>query len=132
MHDFDSSIIEYLKAEKGLNDKQIEDFSREYATLTDAERSYVIYEVVGKALYKEYPVDIDTFIFDPYNIELINILRNNINPYNALKHKYGHVFDYAQITNTSDLYYQLIEHNNEYIYHTYKKIPIDVARPNKL
>ena len=47
-------------------DKQIEDFSREYATLTDAERSYVIYEVVGKALYKEYPVDIDTFIFDPY------------------------------------------------------------------
>ena len=66
MHDFDSSIIEYLKAEKGLNDKQIEDFSREYATLTDAERSYVIYEVVGKALYKEYPVDIDTFIFDPY------------------------------------------------------------------
>ena len=48
------------------------------------------------------------------------------------KNKYGHVFDYAQITNTSDLYYQLIEHNNEYIYHTYKKIPIDVARPNKL
>lgn len=73
-----------------------------------------------------------TFIFDPYNIELINILRDNINPYNALKNKYGHVFDYAQITNTSDLYYQLIEHNNEYIYHTYKKIPIDVARPNKL
>lgn len=66
MHDFDSSIIEYLKVEKGLNDKQIEDFSREYATLTDAERSYVIYEVVGKALYKEYPVDIETFIFDPY------------------------------------------------------------------
>ena len=66
MHDFDSCIIEYLKAEKGLNDKQIEDFSRAYATLTDAERSYVIYEVVGKALYKEYPVDIDTFIFDPY------------------------------------------------------------------
>ena len=66
MHDFDSSIIEYVKAEKGLNDKQIEDFSRAYATLTDAERSYVIYEVVGKALYKEYPVDIDTFLFDPY------------------------------------------------------------------
>ena len=66
MHDFDNSIIEYLKVEKGLNDKQIEDFSREYATLTDAERSYVIYEVVGKALYKEYPVDINTFIFDPY------------------------------------------------------------------
>ena len=27
MHDFDNSIIEYLKVEKGLNDKQIEDFA---------------------------------------------------------------------------------------------------------
>ena len=66
MQTFEDEIIEYLKSEKGLSDAQIRDFSREYDTLTDAERSYVIYEVVGKALYKEYPVDIETFIFDPY------------------------------------------------------------------
>ena len=66
MNDFDSTIIEYLKVEKGLNDAQIAEFSKEYAGLNDAERSYIIYEIVGKELYKEYPVDIETFIFDPY------------------------------------------------------------------
>ena len=34
--------------------------------MTDIERSYVIYEIVGKELYKEPPVDIETFIHDPY------------------------------------------------------------------
>ena len=62
----DEAIIEYLKQEKGLNEEAISAFTREYDALTDAERSYVIYEIVGKELYKEYPVDIETFIFDPY------------------------------------------------------------------
>lgn len=38
----------------------------EYSYLSDAERSKLIYEIVGKELYKEYPVDIRTFIHDPY------------------------------------------------------------------
>ena len=66
MEDFDSSVIEYLKAERGLNDSQIREFIHEYTLLDDKDRSRVIYEIVGKELYKENPVDIETFIFDPY------------------------------------------------------------------
>ena len=61
-----NDIVDYLKQEKGLSDSLVAEFAKEYNALTDAERSYVIYEIVGKELYKEYPVDIETFIFDPY------------------------------------------------------------------
>lgn len=59
-------IIEFLREDKGLSDKYIMDFLDDYRQLTDVERSLVIYEMVGKSLYKEYPVDMKTFIHDPY------------------------------------------------------------------
>lgn len=59
-------IIEYLKEEKHLSDSAVLDFMKEYRQLTDAERSMLIYKMVGKHLYKEYPVDMKTFIHDPY------------------------------------------------------------------
>lgn len=59
-------IIQFLKEDKGLSDSHIEGFLSEYRMLNDAERSRVIFEVVGKELYKEYPVDMRTFIHDPY------------------------------------------------------------------
>lgn len=43
----------------------IEGFLKEYCSLTDNDRSIFIYEAVGKKLYREYPVDIHTFIHDP-------------------------------------------------------------------
>lgn len=66
MFEFDDSVIEYLKFERGLNDAEIAEFSKDFNALNDAERSYAIYKIVGESLYKEYPVDIETFIFDPY------------------------------------------------------------------
>lgn len=64
MHE--DKIIQYLKEEKGFNDRTIADFMLEYRGLTDDERSILIYEMVGRDLYKEYPVDMKTFIHDPY------------------------------------------------------------------
>lgn len=59
-------IIEYLKEEQGFDEASVRDFMNEYMLLTDKERSLLIYEIIGKELYKEYPVDIETFIHDPY------------------------------------------------------------------
>ena len=64
MHE--DKIREYLQYEQRLSPAQIEDFMREYNYLTDEERSHLIYDMVGRDLYKEYPVDIKTFIHDPY------------------------------------------------------------------
>ena len=64
MHE--EKIISYLKDELRLSRDGIEDFMDNYRCLTDTERSKVIYEMVGKDLYKEYPVDMKTFIHDPY------------------------------------------------------------------
>ena len=64
MHE--DKIREYLKEEKLLTPSQVEDFMMEYEYLTDNERSHLIYDMVGRDLYKEYPVDIKTFIHDPY------------------------------------------------------------------
>lgn len=64
MHE--EEIIEYLKAEKGLNEDDVSDFLATYRTLSDSERSRFIYDIVGKELYKEYPADIKTFVHDPY------------------------------------------------------------------
>ena len=64
MHE--DKIIRYLKEEQRMNDSMIEEFMTEYRGLNDAERSLLIYEMVGRDLYKEYPVDMKTFIHDPY------------------------------------------------------------------
>lgn len=64
MHE--EKIIQYLKEEQRLSDSVIEDFMVDYRGLTDMERSRLIYDLVGRDLYKEYPVDMRTFIHDPY------------------------------------------------------------------
>ena len=66
MLEFTPELITYLKEEKGLSDKDIPEFISGFQGLSDPDKSRVIYELVGKELYKEYPVDIHTFIHDPY------------------------------------------------------------------
>lgn len=61
----DNLILEYLR-EKGMSNKATMDFINEFNSLSDKERSLFIYELVGKQVYKEYPVDMKTFIHDPY------------------------------------------------------------------
>ena len=59
-------LREYLKEKKGMSDSNITYFMREFEKLTEQEKSEVIYEAVGKEIYKTNPVDIITFIEDPY------------------------------------------------------------------
>ena len=59
-------LREYLKEKKGMSDFNITYFINEMEKLTDAEKSEVIYEAVGKEIYKTNPVDVLTFIQDPY------------------------------------------------------------------
>ena len=72
------------------------------------------------------------FTFNPYNETLINILKNNEIPQNALVNEYDYIFDSAQVMNERTLYLQLQEHNNKYIYNTYKECEIRVQRPTRL
>lgn len=64
MHE--EKIVQYLSEEKGLGNDEILDFMSTYRSMTDKERSWLIYQMIGKELYKEYPVDMKTFIHDPY------------------------------------------------------------------
>lgn len=66
MFELDDTIVEFLTVDKGLTKEQVGEFAKMYSDCTDAEKSHIIYEVIGKVLYKEEPVDIETFIFDPY------------------------------------------------------------------
>ena len=59
-------LREYLKEKKMMSDDNITYFLNEFAKLTEQEKSEVIYEAVGKEIYKTNPVDIRTFIEDPY------------------------------------------------------------------
>ena len=59
-------LREYLKERKGMKDADITYFINEFSKLTESEKSEVIYEAVGKEIYKTNPVDIKTFIEDPY------------------------------------------------------------------
>ena len=59
-------LREYLKERKGMKDSDISYFINEFSKLTESEKSEVIYEAVGKEIYKTNPVDIKTFIEDPY------------------------------------------------------------------
>lgn len=56
----------YLRDYKNMDEKSIDYFISEYSCLSVKEKSDLIYEVVGKEIYKENPVDINTFIDDPY------------------------------------------------------------------
>ena len=56
----------YLKERKGMKDSDVSYFITEFSKLTESEKSEVIYEAVGKEIYKTNPVDVITFIEDPY------------------------------------------------------------------
>ena len=56
----------YLKEKKMMSDDNITYFMNEFEKLTEQEKSEVIYEAVGKEIYKTNPVDVLTFIKDPY------------------------------------------------------------------
>lgn len=62
----DRLVREYLKEKKGMSDSNINYFLREFDALSDVDKSEVIYEIVGKEIYKTCPVGIQTFINDPY------------------------------------------------------------------
>lgn len=59
-------LIDYLKEEYRFSDKKVEEFVTEFRNLTDLERSDLIYEMLGKKIYKEKPVSMKTFINDPF------------------------------------------------------------------
>jgi hypothetical protein len=56
----------HLKEKKGMSDSNITYFINEFNKLTEREKSEIIYEAVGKEIYKTNPVDVQTFIKDPY------------------------------------------------------------------
>jgi hypothetical protein len=56
----------YLREKKMMSDDNITYFMNEFEKLTEQEKSEVIYEAVGKEIYKTNPVDVLTFIEDPY------------------------------------------------------------------
>ena len=56
----------FLKERKGMKDADISYFINEFSKLTESEKSEIIYEMVGKEIYKTNPVDVLTFIEDPY------------------------------------------------------------------
>lgn len=56
----------YLREKKMMSDSNITYFLNEFEKLTEQEKSEVIYEAVGKEIYKTNPVDVITFIEDPY------------------------------------------------------------------
>ena len=64
--DEENLLREYLKEKKGMSDANITYFMKEFGKLTEQEKSEVIYEAVGKEIYKTNPVDVITFIEDPY------------------------------------------------------------------
>ena len=66
MDDRENLLRDYLKERKGMSDTKITYFIEQYNTLTEEEKSDLIYEMVGKEIYKTNPVDIDTFINDTY------------------------------------------------------------------
>ena len=59
-------IRQHLKENKGMSDINISYFLREYRQLTEAEKSELIYEMVGKEVYETNPVSIKTFMTDTY------------------------------------------------------------------
>ena len=56
----------YLKEEQMMSDYDIEDFMRVYNTLSISEVSEMLFEMIGKEIYRTYPPDMKTFIHDPY------------------------------------------------------------------
>lgn len=64
--DEEQLLRQHLKERKGMSDSNITYFINEFNKLTEKEKSEVIYEAVGKEIYKTNPVDVQVFIKDPY------------------------------------------------------------------
>lgn len=56
----------YLKEERQMSQPDIDDFMRVYSTLTIEEVSELLFELIGKSIYRTCPVDMNTFMQDPY------------------------------------------------------------------
>lgn len=61
----DELLLEYLK-ERGLSSQDRNKFTKEFMCLSEKERSDLIFEMVGHKIYHTNPVDMKTFIYDPY------------------------------------------------------------------
>ena len=62
----DEFLRDYLVNVKGMSISNVEYWLAEYEKLSEQDKSDLIYEAVGKEIYKEKPVDIMTFIEDNY------------------------------------------------------------------
>ncbi len=62
----DKFLRDYLCTEKGMSESAIDDFINDYQSLSDKDKSELIFEIVGKKAYKEMPPSIEEFIEDPY------------------------------------------------------------------
>jgi hypothetical protein len=56
----------YLKEERQMSQPDIDDFMNVYSTLSIEEVSELLFELIGKDIYRTCPVDMNTFITDPY------------------------------------------------------------------
>ena len=56
----------YLKEERQMSQPDIDDFMRVYSTLSIEEVSELLFELIGKSIYRTCPVDMNTFLQDPY------------------------------------------------------------------
>lgn len=69
--------------------------------------------------------------FNPFDTELINIIKNSDNCRNSLTTKYENVFDYHHYTDDATLRLQVIA-NGDYIFNGYKEHQVRLPRPNTL
>jgi len=62
----DRLLRKYLIEEKKMPLEQVEHFLTEYSQLSEKDKSELIFEAVGKRVYKEMPPTIEEFMEDPY------------------------------------------------------------------
>ena len=62
----DKLLRKYLIEEKKMPLNQVEHFLSEYNQLSEKDKSELIFEAVGKKVYKEMPPTIEEFLDDPY------------------------------------------------------------------
>ena len=58
----DEALKQFLLEEKTTNEAKVDSFIKEYKKLPLAQKSDVVYELVGKKIYREKPVGINEFI----------------------------------------------------------------------
>lgn len=71
---FNSNNLNESLLSYGMSQSEVASFMKDYDQLTDSDKSLFIYETLGKDIYKTYPVDMHTFIHDPYYLGTIVFL----------------------------------------------------------